>query len=469
MFKNPASRLARCRLARCSRGNIAIMFAASLIPIIGSIGLGVDVARAYAVKSRMANALDAAALAVGSSTGTTAQLNQVAQNFFNANYPTGIMGAIPTVHITVNGDVITATASATLSTVFMKVLGKTQMTVSASSEVIRKITGLELAMVLDNTGSMTTNNNIASLRDAANELVTILFGSYTTHPTLKIALVPYSAAVNPGAVAASLVGAGAAYDAVNVTGWKGCVVERASPNTLADTPAATALWTRYSWAPAIDNSYTAGVASTIKADPSNGNSSTGPNVGCPTPITPLTNVKSTLTTAITAMQAWSRGGTLGDIGMAWGLRVLSPESPFTEGQPWGTPNLTKAVIMMTDGVNQVYKLTSTSGANKVNSAVHSDYTGYGRLDELGRVGSTTIAGAQTVVDSRMAALCETMKAKKIVVYTIVFTGTQDAATKAMYKSCASDDSKFFDAPSQTDLKNAFTAIAVSLSNLRISQ
>ena len=457
------------RLIHCRRGNIAIMFAFSLIPVIASVGLGVDMARAYAVKSRMAAALDAAALAVGSSTGTTAQLQQIAQNFFNANFPPGTIDASPTIAITVNGDTITATANATVSTVFMPVVGITQLSVSSASTVLRQITGLELAMVLDNTGSMTTNNNIATLRDSANQLVTTLFGSYAVHPTLKIGLVPYSAAVNPGPVAASLVGAGAAYDPVSPTGWKGCVVERASPNTTADTPASTALWSRYVWASAVDNSYDVTKPATILSDPSYGNSGTGPNLGCPTPITPLTNVKADLQTAINAMAAWSRGGTLGDVGMAWGFRLISPESPFSEGQPWGTAKLTKAVIMMTDGVNQIYKLPSTSGTNKVNNAVNSDYTAYGRLDQYGLVGSTTISGAQTIIDSRLAALCTAMKAKNVVVYTIIFTGTQDANTKAMYKACASDSSKFFDAPTQTDLKNAFSAIAVQLSNLRVSQ
>ena len=209
--------------------------------------------------------------------------------------------------------------------------------------------------------------------------------------------------------------------------------------------------------------------STILTDPNLGNGGTGPNLGCPTAITPLTNVKSTLTTAINAMTAWSRGGTLGDVGMAWGYRVISPESPFPEGQPWGTPKLTKAVIMMTDGVNQVYKLTSTAGPNKVNNAVNSDYTAYGRLDQLGLVGSSTITGAQTIIDNRLAALCTAMKAKGVVIYTIIFTGSQDAATKAMYAACATDSSKFFNAPTQTDLKNAFSAIAVQLSNLRVTQ
>jgi Flp pilus assembly protein TadG len=459
----------RPRFLRCTSGNVALLFALSLIPIMASIGLGVDIARAYAVKSRMESALDAAALAVGSSTGTTAQLQQLAQNYFNANFPTNSLGATGTIALAVNGDAITATGSATVPTVFMGVLGKTQMTVNATSSVQRQITGLELAMVLDNTGSMTTNNNIAALRTAANQLVTILFGSYSVHPTLKIGLVPYSAAVNPGSVAASLVGAGAAYDPTNPAGWKGCVVERASPNTNADTPASTALWTRYVWPSATDNSYTITKASTILSDPSNGNGSTGPNLGCPTPITPLTNVKADLQTAINAMAAWSRGGTLGDIGMAWGLRVLSPDSPFTEAQPWNTPKLTKAAIIMTDGINEVYKLTSTTGVNKPNSAVNSDYTAYGRLDQYGLVGTTSISTARTVVDSRLASVCTAMKAKGIVVYTITFSGSVDNTARTLFQNCATDPQKYFDSPTQTDLQNAFTAIAVELSNLRITQ
>lgn len=457
------------RLLGCDRGNIAVMFALSLIPVIASVGFGVDITRAYAVKSRMAAALDAAALAVGSSTGTNAQLQQIGTNFFKANFPNNTLDATPSVTFSVSGDIITGNASATIPTVIMNVVGINQLSVAASSTVMRKITGLELAMVLDNTGSMTSNNNIGALRDAATNLLSILFGSYTTHPTLKIALVPYSAAVNPGSEAAGLVGAGAPYAPSDPAGWKGCVMERASPHTHADAPATNALWNRYVWQPAVDNNYNPAVPSTILPDPSNGNGSTGPNLGCPTAITPLTNVKADLQAAVNAMAAWSRGGTLGDIGMAWGLRALSPEAPFTQGQPWNTKDLTKAVILMTDGNNEVYKLPGVAGPNNKNTAVNSDFTAYGRLDELGMVGSTTISGAKTIIDGRLATLCAEMKTKNIVIYTVTFTSNLSAATKLIYQTCASDPQKYFDSPTQADLKNAFTAIAVQLSNLRITQ
>lgn len=457
------------RLAGRSEGNMIVLLAVGMMPIVATIGLGVDVARAYAVKSRMAAALDAAALAVGSSSGTDAQLSAVAQKFFDANYPAGALGASPSVSVKVAGDVISARATAVVDTVFMKAVGINEVPVEADSTVIRRIAGLELAMVLDNTGSMTTNNNIQAVREAAQQLTDILFGAETVHPYLKIALVPYSAAVNPGPAAPGLITTGDAYAPTDPLGWKGCVIERAGANGVGDTSAATAPWTRYKWRPAVDNNYDAAKASTVLSDPSYGNASTGPNLGCPTPITPLTNVKATLTAAIAAQQAWSRGGTLSDVGMAWGLRVLSPEPPFTEGLPWGTPKWSKAVILMTDGDNQFYKLTSTAGGNKVNSAVNSDYSAYGRLDELGRIGTTNATTAKTTINNRLTSVCNAMKAKNIIVYTVTFTSGINQATKDIYKSCATDASKYFDSPTQDELKSAFRAIATSLSNLRVSQ
>ena len=455
-------------LCACNRGSVAAIFALSLLPALLAVGLAVDTARAYAVKSRLQQALDAAALAVGSSTGTPAELQALAQKFFDANFTPADLARSSSITVAVNGDNIVASGSATLNTTLMWLGGFETLQVSEHSEVIRAIRGLELALVLDNTGSMLTSDNIGALRDAATELTDILFGSQIVHPKLKIALVPYAASVNPGAAAQGLIATGDVVDPNNALGWKGCVVERAQPDAIADTPASTRVWTRYKWLPAIDNFYDATKASTVLADPSHGNGSTGPNLGCPTPITPLTNDKSVVTTAIAAMRAWSRGGTFSDIGMAWGLRVLSPEPPFTEGLAWNTANWEKAVILMTDGDNQFYKLPSNTGVNKPNSAVNSDYTGYGRLDELGRLGTTNVNTAKTTINTRMNSVCNAMKAKGIVIYTITFTSNINSATRDLYRNCASAPAKYFDSPTQEQLRASFRAIATELSQLRIS-
>lgn len=466
------------RLLCCRQGSIAYIFALALLPMIASVGLAVDAARAYAVKSKLSFALDAAGLAVGSSNGTTAELTAIGQKFFDANFTGTGVPATATFTVTVNGDKISATGSALVETTFMKVVGINQVSVSETSEVTRAIRGLELALVLDNTGSMTTNDNIAALRDSAKDLVTILFGGTTVHPKLFIGVVPYSAAVNPGSVAQSLITTSDIVDPANKKGWKGCVVERSGTNTMGDTTAALAPWTRFLWSAAVDNCWqdykdasnkTVTCSTGVVDDPAKGNAMAGPNTGCPTAITPLTNDKAVIDSAIDALRAWSRGGTMGDMGMAWGLRVLSPEAPFTEGLAWNTPKWSKAVVMMTDGDNQFYKLTSTTGGNKVNNAVNSDYTGYGRLDELNRMGTTNTSTAKTVINSRLSEVCQAMKDKGITVYTITFTSGLNQTTKDLYKNCASSPTKYFDSPSQADLKNSFRSIAIELSQLRVSQ
>ena len=68
------------------RGNVAMMFTLALIPLMIGAGAGLDFARAMLVRQQMGEALDAAALAVGSTTGlnqTTAQA--LAQKYFDAN------------------------------------------------------------------------------------------------------------------------------------------------------------------------------------------------------------------------------------------------------------------------------------------------------------------------------------------------------------------------------------------------
>ena len=468
MFRLRLARFLLRPLVRDERGSVAVIFAETLVPSLLAIGLAVDTARAYAVKSQLQQALDAAALAVGSSSGTDAQMQALAQKFFDANFNPNGLATGSSIQVSVVGDTITATGTATVDATVMQIGGFDTILIAEHSQVVRAIRGLELAMVLDNTGSMTTSDNIGALREAAAELTGILFGGQTLHPTLRIALVPYSASVNPGKVSESLISGSATVDAGNLLGWKGCVVERAGANVVADTPASTAAWTQYKWLPAVDNSYTANKSSTVRADPSNGNGSTGPNLGCPTPITPLTNDKSVIDSAISAMRAWSRGGTFSDIGMAWGLRVLSPEPPFTEGLPWGTEKWDKAAILMTDGDNQFYKLTGNAGPNVPNNAVNSDYTGYGRLDELGRMGTTNVTTAKSTINSRMAAACQAMKDKGITVYTITFTSNLNSATRELYRTCASSPSKYFDSPTQDELHASFRAIATELSQLRLS-
>ncbi len=71
----------------------------------------------------------------------------------------------------------------------------------------------------------------------------------------------------------------------------------------------------------------------------------GPNYFCDTPpITPLTNTRTTLNSAISAMEP--QGNTNILEGLTWGWRALSPSAPFTQGKSYTAPNNRKVIILI---------------------------------------------------------------------------------------------------------------------------
>ncbi|HEU4327990.1 MAG TPA: hypothetical protein VFS21_32940, partial [Roseiflexaceae bacterium] len=86
----------------------------------------------------------------------------------------------------------------------------------------------------------------------------------------------------------------------------------------------------------------------------------GPNSGCPPVITPLTVQKSTVLAAINALQPEYRGGTVTNEGIAWGWRVVSPRwrglwsgAPGNLPLAYGSANMDKVMVVLTDGDNQM--------------------------------------------------------------------------------------------------------------------
>jgi Flp pilus assembly protein TadG len=401
------------RLISRREGNISIMFGLAAIPLIVSVGMGIDISRAYSVRTRLNAALDDAGLALGASPKlcpapapcyTQAQLDQRLRTYVIANFPAGKVGSIgtPSFTISANGLQYTITGTASVNTTLMRIIGINTLSVAATS-VISKGVGLELAMALDNTGSMLSNNNIATLRTASQQLIDDLFAKTTSTSQLKISIVPYVTAVNLPQTLATQAGilataAPFAYDTTQTddTKWKGCVMEPQYPADMAEGttqwPAAY-LWDIYD--PAVNDttvwphkSTAASDNVTKKPDGTSNVHTTFSNAGglgdcnmnaavnkdCPTQIVPLTNDQAALDAAVQAMQGWCQSGTMINVGMAWAWRTISPNSVFnnaaftTVPQPYGAPGWIKAVILMTDGqdvvfqgCDETYSYTSANG------------------------------------------------------------------------------------------------------------
>jgi Flp pilus assembly protein TadG len=438
--------LACKRFWAARRGNMAVILAIAMVPLILGIGVAVDISRAYVVRSRLAYALDAAGLAVGATQGSEALLQTTMEKFFYKNYPDKAMGTPMGLGMTVDNvkNTVTLSASVNLETVFMRVVGINTLDISYSNEITREIKGLEVVLALDTTGSMASGGKIQGLRVAAHDLVDILFGDQTNPEKLKVGMVPFVTSVNIGSGNSQYVkwgttqwapwinAAGVTVDQSSYTGtsWKGCVRERedavhtsASPDVTDvydGTSGTNGKWAPYFWPrePYSEFGHTSGntycsnrsnstgvtAANNVgtnwssideTATDSNYNQS-GPNKACPRAILPLTNSRSTIESEIDALVPWGDDtGTIVHVGLAWAWRVISSGAPFTEGVAYGSEGWNKAIILMTDGDNT--SIRQNSSCRTTNHGPDHSYTGYGYTTDEGTLGTggTTLNPATT--------------------------------------------------------------------------
>jgi Flp pilus assembly protein TadG len=507
------------RLGRDRQGAILVLGLFGLLLTAATSMFIVDLARIQIARARLQSAADAAMLAAARDLGESeAILSEIAAKVFWANMaerPADLV--ISDVRLTVSGgltaetgDTVRLVVDARLPLLMAGVVETLRLTNIASVDLDttaaarKRVMGAEIMMVLDNTGSM-NGQPIKDLRAAATELTNAVFDGQENVPNVYMGLVNYAATVNIGRQHASWTGRSLADidTQFDVTPWKGCVRVRKSPlpgghdwtetdepphlpNKAADSPNklfTVQFWpsSRLSTSPDVfDSYYNADKAHAniwppldkkkpkVDEKQTAGNSGYGPNLGCPAPITPLTASRTAILGAIThtttppsGIDAWHRGGTFGNVGLAWGWRALSPRWTGlwkrADGTvladlplPADTPFHNKIIVMMTDGANGHFQ---------------TDMTAYGRPDELIKKGD---------IDKSMLRLCQSIKDAGIIVYTITFGSVNDA-TRTTYTNCASNPAteerivgqKYFHAPSGAELQSVFRRIGGQISELRL--
>ncbi len=273
MNNRNSSRQARglLSLASCRRGGIAIIGVLSAAAMIAMVGLGVDLTRLMLVKSRLQTAVDAAALAAGRginpTSGTVDDAAKAdAKALFWSNFGragtnpdptqkgyTGYLGATATGDPAITSptnDTVLVQASATVQTTFTRVLVGALLgsSVSAQASAKRQALGMELALVLDITGSMgrtfrsdgtlDPNTNINIMRAAATNLVNIVYGSNETVANLYTSVTTFTASVNIGPNNSGWLRSGSLDQSkYGTSGWAGCIEARANGEDQTDTRA----------------------------------------------------------------------------------------------------------------------------------------------------------------------------------------------------------------------------------------
>ncbi|MGD2133910.1 MAG: pilus assembly protein [Maricaulaceae bacterium] len=535
------------RLSADRRGNVAMMFALTIIPFLVLAGLAIDIARTVMVRERLGQAVDAAILAVGAAPELTeTEAQTFGEQFFAANYGDDLLGSTYDIDIEIQGNLITMSASAEVPTTLLAIAGKSSFKIRQEAQALRGGNDLELVLVLDNTGSM-SGSKIESLRDASTQAVELLFDTAANDPdAVQIGLVPFAATVNVGTSFERVwwmdadaqspahhhehtwnaeINRWDLFDEIGVD-WAGCVESRAEPYDLDDTPPSVSdpdtLFVPYFAADAPGDRHDAewgysdseswlddgefsralnpsagaggipswlvgligsGLPPGLSLGPGQmymsenearqayvgkyyaGNSpwGDGPNEGCiEQPIFPLSTNESALLDAIDDMNA--SGTTNIPNGVSWGVRVLSSTAPFTDGEPYGTDELLKAMIVLTDGDNVM------SGAWNDNM---SRYNTYGYVAE-GRFGIYSNNGNTLAdrLDDKTEQVCQYAKDQGIRVYTITFQ-VSSSSTRDMMEDCASVDEDgeplYWDSPSNNELETVFLEIARDLVELRLTK
>jgi Flp pilus assembly protein TadG len=442
------------RLLADVRGNVSVVLGFCAIGLVGGVGIAIDTSVAYNVRSQLASAVDAAALAGARAFASPTRDDDI-QNFFDANFQAGYMGSVlQPLEIVPNNEerTVTVTARATIPTYFMRVLGRDSTDISATAEATLSSRDVEVALVLDVTGSMEADMD--DLRAAANELVDIVVQDLQVPFYSKIALVPYSAAVNVGDYANQIRGSytsgtcdspGCRYFEFEDATWRHnsqtheistCVTERPGPDlSTDDAPSLAPLGPAYL---------------------GDGNPCLAHE------ILPLTSNKTELHNRINALT--HEGSTAGHLGVAWGWYLVSPNFGYlwpVESQPkeYGEIHLgqkvMKVVIVMTDGAFNTIYHDGVIAKNSGSGSGSSDE----KINENGTNGSSF---------EQAEALCTNMKAEGVIVYTVGFADASTGDAADFVEGCATSPDHVYLPSTGTDLIQAFRDIAVQVSNLRIS-
>jgi len=417
------------RFRRDRSGNVIVFFGLAIVPVLGLAGAAIDYARATTVRSQLNAAVDSAALmaARDASKLTDAQLRDRINGWIRAGLSPDEAAAFPnaTIGIDRTARTVTIAAKVPVDKTLFNVIGKDKIPIASNSQSSWGTNMIEIALALDNTGSMASSGKIAALKTASKNLITIMKDATTEPGQIRIAIVPFATQIrlDPATYKDS---SWLRYDqtrcveynkdiwgrnttckrteTISKSNWRGCVSDRDKNNDTSDNAPVT------------------GVNATLyPADFC--------DYGEMAVVRPLTDNWTALNSTIDAMVA--TGNTNVTIGAAWGLAAVTQQTPLPEARAAATPRLQKFMILLTDGDN-----TENRFGDNVST-----------------------------IDTRTALACTSAKNAGVRVYTIrVIDGNG-----TLLKNCASDPSMYYDVKNAAALSPVFDQIAREISQVRLTQ
>lgn len=426
------------RFTRNRSGNFGMMMAVTAPLLILGAGYGLNVAQISITKSNLLAALDAAVTSTARdlTTGviTKDEARGVVEAFLFANgeraYAENGRLTLDKIEIDPVAKTVEAQASVELDLAFALFGAANQQKVTAQSAAIYSDKKVEVAMMLDVTGSM-SGQRLRDLKVAAKNAVKLLLGNNKAiHDRVRVALVPYADAVNAGPLSHT-------------------IYVESNRYSSSEPPAM----------PASQPVSSVNLCGTDRESSAYQFTDDGPDVAmvnrdyrlqyCQNAaLIPLTTNQSALETRIDSFVA--SGNTAGQIGIQWTWYMLSPKwanvlPEASKPRAYDDEKAAKYAILMTDG--------------EFNTAFADVPHGQNPRSQTWR--SRTYA----------ETLCTEMKKAGIEIFTIGFALNNSA--KPVMQNCASPDTggikHFFDASTGSELDDAFRTIAANIERLALTR
>ncbi|MCR9269284.1 MAG: VWA domain-containing protein [Hyphomonadaceae bacterium] len=314
--------------ANNTRGNVAMIFGIIVVPVLLVVAFAVDTSREISAGKHLQAAIDAASLAgaraMEDASVSDEEIRQIALNSLTANLQSSHSDmACANAAVTVNraAGTVRVQSDCTVQTLIGGGLTPDEMSVANAATAQANVTKLDLAMMLDVSGSM-GGSKIADLKTAAITAAQTLI-TPATGDRVRVSFVSYSTAVNAGQYGNLALGRLWNDDADGDGVGKVCVSERTGSAAWNDDEPELGKWV--------------GALATSCPDSS---------------LLPLTNNLTEFETAINSLTAG--GWTAGHLGVAWSWYLISPEwadiwPTASEPLDHSEPHTVKAVILMTDG------------------------------------------------------------------------------------------------------------------------
>ncbi len=432
-----------------ARGNVGMLFGLALVPLIALGGAGVDIARYETIRVELQDGLDRGVLAAASLTQTR-EARAVLQDYLkNLSYANDVAIDFERQN-SLNRRIVKASASYTIDTSFIKLVGVDKLTINAVSTAQEAKQNIEMSLMLDMSGSMNeksgTKRRIDNLKTAATAFIDQMLTDQTKEYT-TISIVPYAGHVNVGAAVFDKLGGKRDHS-------------NSSCFELGETN------TAYGADP-IAFKGTAQVPQFTQWNSDPNKQKVMRPWWCPmesTAITYLSNDASALKAKIQSMEMHDGTGTQN--AMQWGYTLLNPASKSVINAAIATGKMDqsfsnrpaafndadtmKVIVLMTDGaITEQYR--------------PNDYSRDPNLAPNNKVVSSSSTNS-----TRLANVCAKAKANGITIFTIGFeVSTSGDATKQM-TNCATSPAHYYPT-SGANITDAFKSISISIKKLRLTQ